>query len=53
MLVDQLAGAFGLGGRPRIAGDPSRAGAHGRHDADPCRDHTIGRQDEALGRHLP
>lgn len=52
LLIDQLASAFGLGGRPRIAGDPvdrARKAVTMRIRAAIT---MIGRQDDALGRHL-
>src|SRR6185312_2917124 len=52
MLLDQLAGAFGLGGRPRIAGDPAERARKAVTMRIRAAIATIGRQDEALGRHL-
>jgi hypothetical protein len=52
MLVDELAGAFGLGGRPRIAGDPADRARKAVTMRVRAAITTIARQDEALGRHL-
>jgi hypothetical protein len=52
MLVDELAGAVGLGGRPRIAGDPADRARKAVTMRVRAAITTIARQDEALGRHL-
>jgi hypothetical protein len=52
MLIDQLAGAFGLGGRPRIAGDPADRARKAVTMRIRAAISTISRNDEALGRHL-
>ena len=52
MLIDQLAGAFGLGGRPRFAGDPADRARKAVTMRIRAAISTIGRHDETLGRHL-
>ncbi len=52
MLLDQLTGAFGLGGRPRVAGDPAERARKAVTMRIRAAIRTIGSNDEALGRHL-
>jgi hypothetical protein len=52
MLADELTGAFGLGGRVRIAGDPAERARKAVTMRIRAAVKTIGRQDEALARHL-
>jgi hypothetical protein len=52
MLADELAGALGLGGRVRIAGDPAERARKAVTMRIRAAVKTIGRQDEALARHL-
>ncbi len=52
MLAGELAGALGLGGRPRIAGDPAERARKAVTMRIRAAVKTIGRQDEALARHL-
>ena len=52
MLAGELSGALGLGGRPRIAGDPAERARKAVTMRIRAAVKTIGRQDEALARHL-
>lgn len=52
VLVDELAGAFGLGGRVRVAGDPAERARKAVTMRIRAGVKTIGRQDEALAQHL-
>jgi hypothetical protein len=52
MLLDQLTGAVGLGGRPRIVGDPADRARKAVTMRIRAAITVIGQQDEQLGRHL-
>jgi hypothetical protein len=52
MLASELAGAFGLGGRVRVAGDPAERARKAVTMRIRAAVSTIGKQDEALARHL-
>ena len=52
MLAGELAGAFGLGGRVRVAGDPAERARKAVTMRIRAAVKTIGMQDEALARHL-
>jgi hypothetical protein len=52
MLVSELAGAVGLGGRARIAGDPAERARKAVTMRIRAAIRAIGEHDAALGRHL-